>query len=152
MYEPLLESPLDDLGFKGAGYSPDFMRTWITYDICPICKKEFAVYDREKHGYRISAKGRNEKRRLVCSYKCMRAWEKEKIKRKVNKGHVVNWYDSLESAKRRKAECEEKLEYYRQMNAEALNHYDKRKAIQNIERWKDNLRKVESFIEMKETV
>lgn len=40
---------------------------------CPICKKEY--YPTPDHAWRIGKHG--EKGKRVCSYSCMRKWEKE---------------------------------------------------------------------------
>ena len=42
--------------------------------ICPVCKKNFLVYDFDTHAYRIY---KNNNRILVCSWGCVRAHEKK---------------------------------------------------------------------------
>ena len=50
-------------------------KTHIMERKCPICGKNFipAPYHRWEIGYTVQHK-------LVCSYSCMRVWEKEKLK------------------------------------------------------------------------
>lgn len=47
--------------------------------ICPICKKEFLPAP--EHAYDIILKGGGG-RKLVCSYHCMRQWEREYFSKK----------------------------------------------------------------------
>lgn len=56
--------------------TPDFPETRV----CPVCNKKFepAIF----HSYKITQKTRY---LLVCSYSCLRRWEREKVdKRKKN--------------------------------------------------------------------
>ena len=41
---------------------------------CPICKKEF--HPQPQHSWKIGSE--NTTGKIVCSYSCMRKWEKEK--------------------------------------------------------------------------
>lgn len=50
--------------------------------ICPICGKEFEIlsYQFKNWAWRIGSDAHNP--RYVCSYSCLRKWEKEKKSRK----------------------------------------------------------------------
>lgn len=48
----------------------------MKFNVCPICGKNFIPAP--EHGWRV---GSEKEYKLVCSYTCMRVWEKEKYEK-----------------------------------------------------------------------
>lgn len=146
-YEPLMDSPLYGISHDNdPKYQRGFMSDWENKMVCPICGKEFPVYDREHHVYRIGGY-KHQRPQLVCSWNCQRRWEKE-IRQPISHGSKMNWRRSIKDALARKAECLKRIELYSERQ-KFLVGYENHRAGQNVSRWRKELEEVEEFLTVK---
>lgn len=77
-YEPLYDSPLAGLPLHNdtAISDPGYMGHSVKELECPVCKRTFICYS-EDHVYTIPNPDPRMRRIKVCSWHCMRQWEKE---------------------------------------------------------------------------
>ncbi len=64
--------------------------SWWLHDlnVCPVCGKKFAAA--VEHVYKI---GTGHDKELVCSYTCMRNWQKEQESKKTQRPKKIDSYE-----------------------------------------------------------
>lgn len=111
-YEPLMDFPMAGLPMHNSkdildeGYADALVKNMK----CPVCGKTFAVYS-EEHAYTIGPEQNGEKRRKVCSWSCLRRYEREKLAQKDDDADTQQSPELLAALKRQE-KCREKVAFY----------------------------------------
>lgn len=147
-YEPVFESPYFGINSDNdRKYEHEFMRQWEQKRKCPICGEEFPVYDSLHHVYTIDGSRGSSGRRLVCSWHCMRRWERE-IKKPIPHASKLNWRNSIKDARERREECLKRIELYEERQ-KGTTGAQSRLAGKNAARWRSELKEVDEYLEVK---
>lgn len=148
-FEPVHTTPYFGRGQDGdlvltPGLREGLMNNFAKNMNCPVCGKDFAIYS-VNHVYKIRKPGAI-KTEYVCSWSCMRKYERERQTPK--RGSRLNWSRSVESALERRELCLSKIEFYKARQKETTG-YAHDKATQQVYQWRHNLKDVEEYLKLK---
>lgn len=148
-FEQLHNTPYPGIGNDNdLAYHPNLragiMNGFVKELKCPVCGEQFHIYSL-KHAWYIGWKTDGH-RRYVCSYHCMR--EYERTKKTPQRGAKLDWSRSIETALERRKLCLQKIEHFEGLK-EGLTGKANHRAGQNVSNWRHQLKDVELFLKEK---
>lgn len=128
-YEPLYDSPLAGLPLHNDAsiMDPGYMGHSVKELECPVCKRTFICYS-EDHVYTIPNPDPRMRRIKVCSWHCMRRWEREQDQLAKTPDipeltpEEQHAYDRLKKCREKVQFYQKKMRMYQQMRATWQRH------------------------------